>query len=54
MSKKDSESINAYKKYAVQAAKDLYYPLKVLEEIKKATDENQIERIMRSARQMYL
>lgn len=39
-----------YKRQAISAAKDLLYPERVLSQLRKATCEAQIERIMRMAR----
>lgn len=45
-----STEFYAYKKYALKAAKDLCYPKSVVEELKNASTEGEIARIMRTAR----
>ena len=41
-----------YKKFAVNAAKDLLYPDTVIEAIKRAKSENEISRILTKAREV--
>lgn len=43
-------AVSKYRKYALQAAKDLCYPEAYIDRIKHAMTENQISRIMREAR----
>lgn len=46
--------IALYKEAALQAAKELLYPLIEIERIKKASSNNEITRIMRTCREKYL
>lgn len=46
--------IAIYKEAALQAAKELLYPLVEIERIKKASSNNEITRIMRTCREKYL
>ena len=49
--KQMSREIYDYKRQAIATAKDLYYPKSVILRLQSATTENEIARIMRTARE---
>lgn len=45
-----AEQVKDYKKFAIKAARELLYPISVIEKLKKATNDNEIKHIMAAAR----
>ncbi len=45
-----SKDMYNYKRHAIKAAKDLYYPREIISRLQSATTESEIERIMIAAR----
>lgn len=45
-----SRETRTYKVMAIRAAKELFYPKAVIDRLKEATSDGEIERIMRAAR----
>ena len=56
MTKGDDEKdpLRSYRKFALRACKDFYYPEEVYRRVKKAKTESEIEQIMHDARNKYL
>ena len=56
MTKDDDKKdpLRSYRKFALRACKDFYYPEEVFRRVKKAKSESEIEQIMFSARNKYL
>lgn len=50
----ERDTLNAYRKRALRACKDFYYPEEVYRRVKKAKSEAEIEQIMHDARNKYL
>lgn len=48
------DPLNVYRKFALRACKDFYYPEEVYRRVKKAKSEAEIEQIMHDARNKYL
>lgn len=48
--KKQITTLNRYKKDAITAARELYYPQQVINKIRIAETESEVSRIMRDAR----
>ena len=50
----DKDPLRSYRKFALRACKDFYYPEEVCNRVKKAKSESEIEQIMHDARNKYL
>lgn len=50
----ERDPLNSYRKFALRACKDFYYPEEVYRRVKKAKTEAEIEQIMHDARNKYL
>lgn len=50
----ERDTLNRYRKEALRACKDFYYPEEIYNRVKKAKTEGEIEQIMHSARNTYL
>lgn len=47
---KNQQTLNKYKRDAITAARELYYPQQVINKIRIAETESEVSRIMRDAR----
>lgn len=50
----EKDPLRSYRKFALRACKDFYYPEEVFRRVKKAKSESEIEQIMHDARNKYL
>ena len=50
----DKDPLRSYRKFALRACKDFYYPEEVYRRVENAKSEAEIEQIMHDARNKYL